>query len=62
MSVIFSSFYHQCPIALYVCSVSKALGVSADKKETVSFLQSLPASFSQIFISSMFSKGLVSNR
>lgn len=46
MSLIFSPFYHQCPIALHVCSVSESLGVSADMKETVSFLQPLPASFS----------------
>jgi len=40
MSVIFSSFYHQCPIACYVCSVSESLGASADSEFRPS-----PASF-----------------
>lgn len=38
MSVVFSSFCHQCQIALFLCSFSESLGVSADKKEAVSWM------------------------
>lgn len=50
VSVIFSSFYHQCPVALYVCSVSESLGVSADKKETNEFPPAPPSFFLPRFL------------